>query len=919
MSNTVRLLSAVLSAVMTTGLFAVAPVSAVTEQEMNKNTEASVAENSDSEAFNTYIDFVRPFAEDKLYGDEFSDGKEEAVGAARTNLWNCTVSYSGSFIYTGSEIVPSYISVAHKGKELTEGKDYTLSFSDNINAGIAKMTILGIGSYTGTAERKYMISPKNVSSLSVKLKNNTFIYDGKPHCAGVTVKHGKTELTEGEDYTLVYSDNVKIGNATVTVVGKGNYSGEISKTYVIGRLKSLSDCSFTLGASSYTYNGAEKKPAVTVKDGSKPLTNGVDYTVTYFDNTNAGTATVSVKGRGIYSGTVSKSFSIAPKQLYSGAVSLKETRFEYDGTNTPEVVVRDGTLVLENGTDYTVSYSNNKNSGAVACATVVFKGNYYGKLYKSYEIVEKPIEKCSFDFLTKTAELGKANEIKPIVKNGSIILKEGTDYRLSYSPDNAAGIGYIYVQGIGNYTGIYKTDIKIASANIRDANVSVNKASACLYADGIIRSLIIVRYSGETLVYNKDYRLSFKTSGSSVTVTVQGIGSYSGSYTFSYYESLNDKNIGERFVWGKDNWSFDNSRLAFSTNQVDEGIKRTLMSEFKMDTADKAAVNNFLDAGEGFRGSCYGMTVSSILSKLGYLNYTPYEISHNDNGTDICNFVQSIYTGTRFSELTRQSTLSGYALKKVEDKPYSQIDYINKLELALRSNNTVVSLIYRIEFDDSDVNMSHCVVAYGVESYVYTYRFKDGRTKTYNKRILVYDPNFGECNTITDIACIYFNSKDGSWICPEWTDRTYGGKAISCYWNSDMGSCLDKGSLSSIIKYHSISCTEDLMSGYKYDYVIPDSREAGVGSNETSEKTQAFMWAQKPEGSELDSRFVSMGDVDFDGRITIDDATLIQTHLCELTTLSLRQLRAADLDKDGIVTVSDAAMLQLYLAELITL
>lgn len=922
MSGTVRLLSAVLSAVITLGLYTAAPVSAVTESKLNTNAQASFAENSGSGAFNYNADLLGAVSENISDTYNADGDKEEAVGAAGTSLWNCTATYNGTYVYTGSEIIPQEIKVSLRGKELTEGTDYTLSFNNNTDVGTAKMIITGIGAYIGSTVREYTIEPKDITSLSVTLKNNTFIYDGKPHNAGVTINYGKIELVEGMDYTLVYEDNVKIGTATVTVIGTGNYFGQISKTYVIGRLKSFSDCTVTLGASSYTYSGAEKKPSVTVKDGSKLLTNGVDYTLTYSDNINAGTASVSVRGRGIYSGTISKSFTITPKLLYSGAASLTTTRVEYDGKNMPEVVVKDGTSVLKNGTDYTVSYSNNTRVGAVACATVTLTGNYSGRFLKSYEIIEKPIEKCTFSFSTITAEQGKLNEIKPIVKNGSLLLKEGTDYRLSYSTDNSGTIGYVNVQGIGNYSSVYKAEIKIAAASISNAKVSVNKASACLYSDGVIRSLIIVKYSGKTLCYNKDYTLSFKTSGSYVTVTVKGIGNYSGTYIYSYTEILDSRNIGDRFVWGRDNWSFDNSRLIFSSGQVNDKIKSNLMSEFKMNDDDEAAVNDFLEANEGFNGSCYGMTVSSILSKLGYLNFTPYSVTENNKGTDICNFVQSMYIGTRFSELTRKATLSGHPLEKVESKDYTQMDYIDKLHLALRNNDTVVSLIYRIEIENSDESVSHCVVAYGVENCAYTYFFKDGSSKTYNKRILVYDPNFGSSNTITDIACIYFNSKDKSWLCPEWTGRTFGERPVTCYWNSSMGNKLDCGSISSIIKFHSISCSEDLMSGLKYDYAVSDFKEESVGSDESTKITSNFSWALKPDdeneaNNELDDRLIRMGDIDFDESVSIEDATLIQNYLCEMTEFSLKQLRAADLDGDGDVTVSDVAMLQLYLAELI--
>lgn len=112
------------------------------------------------------------------------------------------------------------------------------------------------------------------------------------------------------------------------------------------------------------------------------------------------------------------------------------------------------------------------------------------------------------------------------------------------------------------------------------------------------------------------------------------------------------------------------------------------------------------------------------------------------------------------------------------------------------------------------------------------------------------------------------------------------------------------------------------MSGLKYDYAVSDFKEESVGSDESTKTASNFSWALKPDdeneaNNELNDRLIRMGDIDFDESVSIEDATLIQNYLCEMTEFSLKQLRAADLDGDGDVTVSDVAMLQLYLAELI--
>ncbi|MGN0522113.1 MAG: GH25 family lysozyme, partial [Eubacterium sp.] len=104
---------------------------------------------------------------------------------------------------------------------------------------------------------------------------------------------------------------------------------------------SLISSNVILSASSYTYNGTAKKPAVTVKYGTATLKNGTDYTVAYSNNINAGTATVTVTGIGGYKATVKKSFVINKKSLASSAtVTLSSTSYTYSASaKKPKVTV----------------------------------------------------------------------------------------------------------------------------------------------------------------------------------------------------------------------------------------------------------------------------------------------------------------------------------------------------------------------------------------------------------------------------------------------------------------------------------------------------------------------------------------------------------------------------------------------------
>ena len=142
-----------------------------------------------------------------------------------------------------------------------------------------------------------------------------------------------------------------------------------------------------------------------------------------------------------------------------------------------------------------------------------------------------------------------------------------------------------------------------------------------------------------------------------------------------------------------------------------------------------------------------------------------------------------MYSYSDFSELTREVTKCCWDLSWIENGQFTQKNYIDKLNQELKNNDKALTLIFRIEYPSGQ--SCHAVVAYGVESANYTYHFLDGTKKTYDRRILIYDPNHGDINTIYDDSCVYFDSQDGSWIIPCWTDK-YNGTS-KCYWNAETG------------------------------------------------------------------------------------------------------------------------------------
>ena len=171
------------------------------------------------------------------------------------------------------------------------------------------------------------LSRISISKASVTLSTSTYAYDGKAKKPGVTVKlNGKT-LKNGTDYTVSYSNNTKVGTAKVTITGKGNYTGSVSKTYSIKNNFKKATIS---GISNKSYTGKNITQSITVKHNGKTLKKGTDYTVSYSNNKNIGTATVKITGKGSYTGTVTKTFKINPAKQEIQKLTAKSKAFFVD-------------------------------------------------------------------------------------------------------------------------------------------------------------------------------------------------------------------------------------------------------------------------------------------------------------------------------------------------------------------------------------------------------------------------------------------------------------------------------------------------------------------------------------------------------------------------------------------------------------
>ena len=226
-------------------------------------------------------------------------------------------------------------------------------------------------------------------------------------------------LTANGEYTAAIPTATNAGSYTVwyRVVGDANHTN-VNATAIANVVispKPLTDAAITVA--DQTYSGSALTPAVTVKDGETTLTSGTDYTVSYTDNTNVGTATVTVTYKGNYSGSQTATFAITAKSISDVAVTVADQTYTGSAL-TPTVTVKDGDKTLVLDTDYTVAYADNINAGT-AGVTITGAGNYTGTKAASFTI--KQATPTGAPTYTLIAESGKTLTDAALTLSGSTL------------------------------------------------------------------------------------------------------------------------------------------------------------------------------------------------------------------------------------------------------------------------------------------------------------------------------------------------------------------------------------------------------------------------------------------------------------------------------------------------------------------
>ena len=327
---------------------------------------------------------------------------------------------------------------------------------------------------------KIVVSKKSLNNGLLTLSETSYVYDGTYKKPAATVTFGGKVLQEGKDYTISYRNNLNVGVTTVIATGMGDYTGYTSKNFTITK-RAMAGGTVSV-ASSVSFTGSNITPSVTVKVAGRTLTSGTDYTVSYSNNKNVGKATVKITGKGNYSGSLSAKFDIVPAKQQIQKLETKYKGFFVDWAQKGSA------------TGYDVEYSVKANmSGAVSKHLTANKPDtltvsglagdktYYvrvrsytnvnGKVYygawsdiKSIKTANNDITKATVSGISTKAFTGKAIKQNVTVKVGNTVLKNGTDYTVSYSNNKKVGKATVKITGKGKYGGVITKTFKINPA-----------------------------------------------------------------------------------------------------------------------------------------------------------------------------------------------------------------------------------------------------------------------------------------------------------------------------------------------------------------------------------------------------------------------------------------------------------------------
>lgn len=470
--------------------------------------------------------------------------------------------------YTGSELTPK-VTIRMGEKTLREDVDYKITgYKNNKNVSeagsklIPTVEIQGIGGYAqGKMSVPFEIRPCAITQEDVTVTvPQPIVYTGSEQTPDLVLERkipgtdgGQTmeKLEKDKDYTIAYKNNQKVGEASATITGLGNYSGEREQTFVI-QPRSLEDEAVKLQPiAAQPYTGGAILPEVTLlytnpdTKETSVLEKGTDYVVTAENNEGYGEADLYVTAvvGSNFTGSIHTKFTIKHNFADVQTAEQIEDQIIRDGAAEPKPSLRDGDTILEEGKDYTVRYENNDAAGTGYIICIPAEDSIYsGEKRIPFLIREELSDQMVVDGLAENGYTYTGEKIEPafrLTARGRILTQD-VDYTVSYEQNIEVGTAVLTITGMGLYTGVRSETYRIVPKSIAGAQVS--EIATQIYTGEEITPPVTVGLDGKDLTKDVDYSIKYdhnKKVGTA-SVIISGQGNYGGTKIVHFGIRLND-------------------------------------------------------------------------------------------------------------------------------------------------------------------------------------------------------------------------------------------------------------------------------------------------------------------------------------------------------------------------------------------
>ena len=431
---------------------------------------------------------------------------------SKISLNDCVIKLNGSsYIYTSSAITPE-VTVTYGNEVLKVGQDYTVSYLNNVNPGIASVSVSACegSKYSGTRSVDFEIK-ESITDNTVEVKPGAF--KECDNLVDLTVKDTVTSIgnqafadCKNLREIYFYGNCPKMGNNvfqsvkakayypynnnTWTLDKLQNYGGEITwipwnPSSGTSQKRDLALCHIDVKTTGYIYNGSQIVPVVTITDGAYTLINGTDYVISCTNNVNAGTATITISGAGNYGGSSSTSYTIgkanAVLKFQNAEVAAKYGDSAF--TNLLVNKVTDGKISYTSDSTGVANVNSTNGSVTIVSAGTV-KITVRAEAGTNYEAAE-----TSFVLKVEKAEnIINAADINRNFSKKAQKVKLGVNVQdgaaLSYSSNNKS----VKVNGNGQIT--------IAKKFVGRAVISISAGETSRYKAAFSQITITVKPSG---------------------------------------------------------------------------------------------------------------------------------------------------------------------------------------------------------------------------------------------------------------------------------------------------------------------------------------------------------------------------------------------------------------------------------------